>query len=176
MDLRPAVSCVSIFLGDSDDSLMCFDRAVRLPTEPKTPGSGAHSRSSSAMSAYRDSDPLLWTRPRSAVPSRAASRTSNIGAPVLQKTPSYSSQTSSSGTGTGPLSTASTASTVSTTSDGSNEPPNGVTSPTRKARRPSSLQVPTIVPRGNKSAMLRAKKQAADAAKPKSPWANASTR
>jgi hypothetical protein len=143
---------------------------VRVPTEPKTPGSGMHSRSSSAMSAYRDSGDQSWTRPRSAIPPRATSRTSNVGAPVLQKTASYSSQTSSSGTGTGPLST------TSTTSNDSDELPNGVTSPTKKVRRLSSLQVPTIVPRVNKTALLRAQKQAADAAKPKSPWANASKR
>lgn len=138
-----------------------------MPTEPKTPG---HSRSSSAMSAYRDQDDALWSRPRSALPPRTMSRTSNVGAPVIQKTSSYSSQTSSSGTGTGPLSTA------STMSNDSDEAPNGITPPTRKARRPSSLQAPTIVPRANKSAMLRAQKQAAEAAKPKSPWANASKR
>ncbi|KAH0832325.1 hypothetical protein J3R83DRAFT_13338 [Lanmaoa asiatica] len=141
----------------------------RMPTEPKTPGSGVHSRSSSAMSAYRDNDDS-WSRPRSAIPPRSTSRTSNAGAPVLQKTISYSSQTSSSGTGSGPLSTA------STTSNDSDEAPNGVTSPTRRSRRPSSLQAPTIMPRANKSALLRAQKQAADAAKPKSPWANASRR
>ncbi|KAG6379319.1 hypothetical protein JVT61DRAFT_11776 [Boletus reticuloceps] len=143
----------------------------RLPTEPKMPGSGMHSRSSSVMSAYRDTGDAPWGRPHSAMPPRAASRTSNAGAPMIQKTLSYSSQTSSSGTGTGPLSTA------STTSNDSDEPPsNGVTSPTRKARRLSSLQAPTIAPRANKSALLRAQKQAVDAAKPKSPWANASKR
>ncbi|KAF8133261.1 hypothetical protein EV363DRAFT_1162381 [Boletus edulis] len=143
----------------------------RLPTEPKLPGSGMHSRSSSVMSAYCDTGDVPWGRPHSAMPPRAASRTSNAGAPMIQKTLSYSSQTSSSGTGTGPLSTA------STMSNDSDEPlSNGVTSPTRKARRPSSLQAPTIAPRANKSALLRAQKQAVDAAKPKSPWANASKR
>ncbi|KAF8557559.1 hypothetical protein OG21DRAFT_1505287 [Imleria badia] len=142
----------------------------RLPTEPKTPGSGTHSRSSSVMSAYRDNGDSSWGRPRSAIPPRAASRTSSVGAPMLQKTTSYSSQTSSSGTGTGPHSTA------STTSNDSDELPNGVTSPTKKTRRLSSLQAPTIIPRANKSALLRAQKQAAEAAKPKSPWANASKR
>ncbi|KAG9315495.1 hypothetical protein JVU11DRAFT_3109 [Chiua virens] len=144
---------------------------VCLPTEPKTPGSGTHSRSSSVMSAYRDNGDTSWTRPRSVIPPRAASRTLNAGGPVLQKTPSYSSRTSSSGTGSGPVSTAST-----TSNDTDEVPSNGVTSPTRKARRPSSLQAPTIMPRANKSALLRAQKQATDAAKPKSPWANASRR
>ncbi|KAG8214874.1 hypothetical protein J3R82DRAFT_10044 [Butyriboletus roseoflavus] len=142
----------------------------RLPTEPKTPGSGVNSRSSSALSGYRDNGDSSWWRPRSAVPPRSTSRTSNVGARILQKTTSYSSQTSSSGTGTGPLSTA------STTSNESEEALNGVTSPTRKLRRPSSLQAPTITPRANKSALLRAQKQATDAAKPKSLWANASKR
>lgn len=168
MVLHRAVSCVSDFLDALSRLLRCS--LVRVPTEPKTPGSGMHSRSSSAMSAYRDNGEPSWTRPRSAIPPRATSRTSNVGAPVLQKTTSYSSQTSSSGTGTGPLSTA------STTSNDSDELPDGFIPPTRKARRPSSLQVPTITPRPNKSALLRAQKQAADAAKPKSPWANASKR
>lgn len=168
MVLHRAASCVSDFVPALFRLLRCS--VVRTPTEPKMPGSGMHSRSSSAMSAYRDNRDASWGRPRSAIPPRAASRTSAVGAPMLQKTTSYSSQTSSSGTGTGPLSTA------STTSNDSDEPPNGVTSPTRKARRPSSLQAPTIVPRPNKSALLRAQKQAAEAAKPKSPWANASKR
>lgn len=169
MVLHRAVSCVGDFLRP----LLILLRylVVRLPTEPKTPGSGGHSRSSSALSAYHDSGDSSWWRPRSAIPPRSASRTSNAGVPnVLQKTTSYSSQTSSSGTGTGPLSTTSTA------SNESDEALNGATSPTRKLRRPSSLQAPTIAPRPNKSALLRAQKQAADAAKPKSPWANASKR
>ncbi|KIK82202.1 hypothetical protein PAXRUDRAFT_154314 [Paxillus rubicundulus Ve08.2h10] len=145
----------------------------RTPGAPKTPGSGTHSRSSSAMSAYHDDGnptPLLG-RPSSAAPPRTASRTSHVVFLPLQKTPSYSSQTSSSGTGTGPLSTTSATSNDSE----SRSVQNGTTSP-RSVRRPSSLQAPTIAPRPNKSALLRQQKQAAEAAKPKSPWANASKR
>ncbi|KAF9219162.1 hypothetical protein BS17DRAFT_789923 [Gyrodon lividus] len=146
----------------------------RTPAPSKTPGSATPSRSSSTMSAYRDSGnlPSLWGRPSSTVPSRAASRTSHVGAPSLQKTSSYSSQTSSSGAGTGPLSTSSA--TTSNDSD-SNSVQNGTISP-RRLVRPGSLQAPTIAPRVNKSALLRLQKQAAEAAKPKSPWANASKR
>ncbi|KIJ14991.1 hypothetical protein PAXINDRAFT_169388 [Paxillus involutus ATCC 200175] len=150
----------------------------RTPGAPKTPGSGTHSRSSSVMSACHDGgNPTpLWGRPISTVPprtaSRAASRTSHVVAPPLQKTSSYSSQTSSSGTGTGPLSTTSATSNDSESSSVQN----GTTSPPRPIRRPSSLQAPTIAPRPNKSALLRQQKQAAEAAKPKSLWANASKR
>ncbi|KIJ61100.1 hypothetical protein HYDPIDRAFT_31611 [Hydnomerulius pinastri MD-312] len=141
----------------------------RTPSAPKTPGSASHSRSSSAMSAYCDNGrpPSSTGRPSSAAPSRTSSR---AGVPPLQKTTSYSSQTSSSGTG--PLST-----TSATSNDSENgDAPNGAASPPRMVRRPSSLQAPTIAPRPNKSALLRAQKLAADAAKPKTPWANASKR
>jgi hypothetical protein len=158
--------------------LRLTDALVRTPGAPKTPGSGTHSRSSSVMSACHDGgNPTpLWGRPISTVPprtaSRAASRTSHVVAPPLQKTSSYSSQTSSSGTGTGPLSTTSATSNDSESSSVQN----GTTSPPRPIRRPSSLQAPTIAPRPNKSALLRQQKQAAEAAKPKSLWANASKR
>jgi len=138
----------------------------RGPTEPKTPGSGTHSRSSSVMSAYHDKGESSWSRPVSVVPPRSASRTSSVGPIVLSQS---NSPQASSGTGPGPLST------TSTTSNDSKEAPN-VTSPTKKVRRPSSLQAPVIAPRVNKSALLRAQKQSADATKPKSPWANASKR
>ncbi|KAF9233301.1 hypothetical protein BU15DRAFT_90408 [Melanogaster broomeanus] len=143
----------------------------RTGTAAKTPGSGTQSRSSSTMSAYQDSSnpPPSWGRPRSTVPSRAASRTS-YGAPPIVKTTSYSSQTSSSGTGNGPLST--TSATSNDSESGSVH--NDTTSPhQRMAPRPASLQAPTITPRPNRSALLRAQKQAADAVRPKS-WTNAS--
>ncbi|KAH7885043.1 hypothetical protein F5I97DRAFT_1882035 [Phlebopus sp. FC_14] len=145
----------------------------RTPTAPKTPGSGIQSRSSSSLSAYHENNGATpWTRPNSTQPPRTSSRASQVVAPPFRKTSSYSSQTSSSGTGTGPLSTASVTSNDSTNDAESN----GAASPQKTMRRPSSLQTPTIAPRANKSALLRAQKQAADAAKPKSPWANASTR
>lgn len=138
---------------------------------PKVPGAGgAHSRSSSSLSAYHDTSGVgsaPRTRPTSTVPSRASSRVSHIAPRInsnnTSNTSSYSSQASES-------------SAVSTTSNTSVDEQNGATSPQRKARRLSSLQAPTIAPRANKSAMLRAQKLAADASKPKSPWANASRR
>jgi hypothetical protein len=135
---------------------------------PKVPGAGgAHSRSSSSLSAYHDTSGVSSaprTRPTSIIPSRASSRVSHIASRTnSNNTSSYSSQASES-------------SAVSTTSNTSVDEQNGATSPQRKARRLSSLQAPTIAPRANKSAMLRAQKLAADASKPKSPWANASRR
>ncbi|OAX38143.1 hypothetical protein K503DRAFT_800681 [Rhizopogon vinicolor AM-OR11-026] len=140
----------------------------RTPSTPKIPGAGgAQSRSSSSLSAYDDTtrtDSAPRTRPTSTVPSRASSRVSYIAPRTnSNNTSSYSSQASES-------------SAVSTTSNTSVDEQNEVTSPQRKVRRPSSLQAPTISPRANKSATLRAQKLAAEAAKPKSPWANASKR
>ena len=135
---------------------------------PKVPGAGgAQSRSSSSLSAYHDTSGVgsaPRTRPTSTVPSRTSSRVSYIAPRTnSNNTSSYSSQASES-------------SAVSTTSNTSVDEQNGATSPQRKARRLSSLQAPTIAPRANKSAILRAQKLAADASKPKSPWANASRR
>ncbi|KAG6335966.1 hypothetical protein ID866_3119 [Astraeus odoratus] len=148
----------------------------RGPSVPQTPGSDVYSRSSSALSAYRDTGAGISarSRPSSTVPSRASSRVSNVAPALFSKTPSHSSQTSSSGTGTGPLSTSS----ATSPSDGQISDEDSVASPPsrRTTRRPSSLQAPIIVPRVNKSAMLRAQKQAADAAKAKSPYANAAKR
>ncbi|KAH7924951.1 hypothetical protein BV22DRAFT_1047092 [Leucogyrophana mollusca] len=139
----------------------------RTPSAPKTPGAGgSQSRSSSALSAYRENGngAAHRSRPSSTAPSRTSSRASQVHAAPLLQTPSYGS---SNGTGNG-TSTASTRST-STISES--------TSPVPKlVRRPSSLQAPTIAPRANKSAILRAEKLARDAAAPPSKWANASRR
>lgn len=137
---------------------------VRAPSAPKVPGAGgAHSRSSSSLSAYHDNDSASRTRPTSTVPSRASSRVSYVTPRAnSNNTSSYSSQASES-------------SAVSTTSNTSLDDSRAA-SPRRVVRRLSSLQAPTIAPRPNRSAMLRAAKMEADAAKPKSPWANASKR
>lgn len=140
----------------------------RTPSTPKVPGgAGTQSRSSSSLSAYPDSagtDSATRTRSSSTVPSRAASRASHVAPRTsLNSTSSYSSQTSES-------------SAVSTTSTASVDELDRAASSQRSVRRLSSLQAPSIAPRVNKSAMLRAQKMAAEAAKPKSPWANASKR
>ncbi|KAG1822433.1 uncharacterized protein BJ212DRAFT_1476863 [Suillus subaureus] len=140
----------------------------RTPSAPKVPGSaGTQSRSSSSLSAYLDSagtDSATRTRSSSTVPSQASSRVSHIAPRAsLNNTSSYSSQTSES-------------SAVSTTSTASVDELDKAASPQRSVRRLSSLQAPSIAPRANKSAILRAQKMAAEAAKPKSPWANASKR
>ncbi|KAL4080445.1 hypothetical protein J3A83DRAFT_4199218 [Scleroderma citrinum] len=143
---------------------------------PTTPG-GGHVRSSSALSAYRDVGPGISTRPRSnsVVPgSRASSRMSSAAPPLTNKTPSRASST---GTGTSPGPETASSEYEVYTSDGSQSaasPPPSATA--TRPRRPSSLQVPTIAPRANKSAMLRMQKQASNAAKPKNPYANASKR
>ncbi|KAL4075141.1 hypothetical protein V8B97DRAFT_2085979 [Scleroderma yunnanense] len=143
---------------------------------PTTPG-GGHVRSSSALSAYRDVGPGISTRPRSnsVVPgSRASSCMSTAAPPLTNKTPSRASST---GTGTSPGPETASSEYEVYTSDGSQSaasPPPSATA--TRPRRPSSLQVPTIAPRANKSAMLRMQKQASNAAKPKNPYANASKR
>ncbi|KAG2126534.1 hypothetical protein DEU56DRAFT_862205 [Suillus clintonianus] len=140
----------------------------RTPSAPKVPGSaGTQSRSSSSLSTYHDNagtDSAPRTRSGSTAPSRASSRTSHVAPRATSNnTSSYSSQVSES-------------SAVSTTSTASVDELDGAKSVKRPARRLSSLQAPSIAPRPNKSATLRAQKMAADAAKPKSPWANASKR
>jgi hypothetical protein len=140
----------------------------RTPSAPKVPGSaGTQSRSSSSLSAYPDSvgtDCATRTRSSSTVPSRASSRVSHVAPRAsLNITSNYSSQASES-------------SAVSTTSTASVDELDRAASSQRSVRRLSSLQAPSIVPRANKSAILRAQKMAAEAAKPKSPWANASKR
>ncbi|KAG1766109.1 hypothetical protein EV702DRAFT_1204272 [Suillus placidus] len=140
----------------------------RTPSAPKVPGSaGTQSRSSSSLSAYPDSagtDSATRTRSNSTVPSRASSRVSHVAPRAsLNSTSSYSSQASES-------------SAVSTASTASVDELDRTASSQRSVRRLSSLQAPSIAPRANKSAMLRAQKMAAEAAKPKSPWANASKR
>jgi hypothetical protein len=142
--------------------------SVRTPSAPKVPGSaGTLSRSSSSLSAYPDSagtDSATRTRSSSTVPSRASSRVSHVAPRAsLNNTSNYSSQASES-------------SAVSTTSTASVDELDRAALPQRSVRRLSSLQAPSIAPRANKSAMLRAQKMAAEAAKPKSPWANASKR
>lgn len=137
----------------------------RTPSAPKVPGT--QSRSSSSLSAYPDSagpDSTPRTRSSSTVPSRASSRASHVAPRAsLNITNSHSSQASES-------------SAVSTTSTASMDELDRAASSQRSARRLSSLQAPSIVPRVNKSAILRAQKLAEEAAKPKSPWANASKR
>ncbi|KAG1844667.1 hypothetical protein DFJ58DRAFT_843989 [Suillus subalutaceus] len=140
----------------------------RTPSAPKVPGSaGTQSRSSSSLSAYLDSagtDSATRTRTSSTVPSRASSRVSHVAPRAsLNNTSSYSSRASES-------------SAVSTTSTASVDELDKPASSQRSLRRLSSLQAPSIAPRANKSAILRAQKMAAEAAKPKSPWANASKR
>lgn len=140
----------------------------RTSSTPKVPGSaGTQSRSSTSLSAYVDSagtDSATRTRPSSTVPSRASSRVSHVAPRAsLNKTSSYSSQTSES-------------SAVSTTSTASVDELDKAALPQRSVRRLSSLQAPSIAPRANRSAILRAQKLAEEAAKPKSPWANASKR
>ncbi|KAG2135014.1 hypothetical protein BD769DRAFT_1664960 [Suillus cothurnatus] len=140
----------------------------RTSSAPKVPGSaGTQSRSSTSLSAYIDSagtDSATRTRPSSTVPSRASSRVSHVAPRAsLNKTSSYSSQTSES-------------SAVSTTSTASVDELDKAALPQRSVRRLSSLQAPSIAPRANRSAILRAQKLAEEAAKPKSPWANASKR
>jgi nucleoside diphosphate kinase len=140
----------------------------RTSSTPKVPGSaGTQSRSSTSLSAYIDSagtDSATRTRPSSTVPSRASSRVSHVAPRAsLNKTSSYSSQTSES-------------SAVSTTSTASVDELDKAALPQRSVRRLSSLQAPSIAPRANRSAILRAQKLAEEAAKPKSPWANASKR
>ncbi|KIK37821.1 hypothetical protein CY34DRAFT_426906 [Suillus luteus UH-Slu-Lm8-n1] len=140
----------------------------RTPSAPKVPGSaGTLSRSSSSLSAYPDSagtDSATRTRSSSTVPSRASSRVSHVAPRAsLNITSNYSSQASES-------------SAVSTASTASVDELDKAASSRRPVRRLSSLQAPTIAPRANKSAILRAQKLAAEAAKPKSPWANASKR
>lgn len=168
----------------------------RTPTAPKTPGSGsAYSRSSSAMSAYRDSRTNIGSaRSQSTVPpSRASSRVSQVGGYAITKA-GFASRVPGVGVGS-EIGTNGLQSTSNTTSSPSNshaylsdpdayfvdvDDPHAAgptaPTPTSRSRRPSSLQVPTIAPRVNKSAALRAQKAAADAAKPKSPYANASKR
>lgn len=140
----------------------------RTPSAPKVPGSaGSLSRSSSSLSAYPDSagtDSATRTRSSSTVPSRASSRVSHVAPRAsLNNTSNYSSQASES-------------SAVSTASTASVDELDRAVPSQRPVRRLSSLQAPTIAPRANKSAILRAQKMAAEAAKPKSPWANASKR
>ncbi|KAG0697628.1 hypothetical protein DFH29DRAFT_945201 [Suillus ampliporus] len=143
----------------------------RTPSAPKVPGgSGTQSRSSSSLSAYRDTTGRA-SAPRSCssstVPSRASSRASHVTSRAnSNNTTSYSSQASES----------SAVSTASTSSNASVDEPDRTAAPQRLVRRLSSLQAPTIAPRVNKSATLRAQKLAAEIAKPKSPWANASKR
>ncbi|KAG1719245.1 uncharacterized protein EDB91DRAFT_1257827 [Suillus paluster] len=142
----------------------------RTPSAPKVPGgAGTQSRSSSSLSAYHDTaGTASATRGRSSstVPSRASSRASHVTSRAnSNNTSSYSSQASES----------SAVSTASTASNASVDEPDRASSQ-RNVRRLSSLQAPTIAPRANKSAMLRAQKLAAEMAKPKSPWANASKR
>ncbi|KAI5991685.1 hypothetical protein F5J12DRAFT_726513 [Pisolithus orientalis] len=142
----------------------------RTPTAPKTPGSGsAYSRSSSVMSAYRDSRTNIGSaRSQSTVPpSRASSR---IGTNGLQST----SNTTSSPSNSHAYLSDPDAYFVDVDDPHAASPT--APTPTSRSRRPSSLQAPTIAPRVNKSAALRAQKAAADAAKPKSPYANASKR
>ncbi|KAH7915859.1 hypothetical protein BJ138DRAFT_1141035 [Hygrophoropsis aurantiaca] len=140
----------------------------RTPSAPKTPGSGgAQTRSSSSLSGYRENGngTAHRSRPTSAGPSRTSSRASQVRvAPSLNQTSSY-------GSSNGSVNGASTASTRSTSTISENASP-----PPKLVRRPSSLQAPTIAPRPNKSAILRAEKQARDAAAPPSKWANASKR
>lgn len=140
----------------------------RTPSAPKVPGSaGSLSRSSSSLSAYPDSagtDSATRTRSSSTVPSRASSRVSHVAPRAsLNNTSNYSSQASES-------------SAVSTASTASVDELDRAVPSQRPVRRLSSLQAPAIAPRANKSAILRAQKMAAEAAKPKSPWANASKR
>lgn len=140
----------------------------RTPSAPKVPGSvGIQSRSSSSLSAYPDSvgiDSATRTHSSSTAPSRASSRISHVAPRAsLDNTSNYSSQASES-------------SAVSTTSTASVDELDRAASSQRSVRRLSSLQAPSIAPRANKSAILRAQKAAAEAAKPKSPWANASKR
>ncbi|KAG1884197.1 hypothetical protein F4604DRAFT_1735386 [Suillus subluteus] len=109
-------------------------------------------------------DSATRTRTSSTVPSRASSRVSHVAPRAsLNNTSSYSSRASES-------------SAVSTTSTASVDELDKPASSQRSVRRLSSLQAPSIAPRANKSAILRAQKMAAEAAKPKSPWANASKR
>ena len=144
-----------------------------MPTVPTTPSSGSgYVRSSSSLSAYRDVGP--GPRPSSVVPgSRTSSRMSSVASSPFNKASSRVSTLSAS-TGTGPGTASSSEYDVYTSesSSAASPPPPTAT----RARRLSSLQAPTVVPRANKSAMLRVQKQANDAAKPKSPYANASKR
>ncbi|KAG2155161.1 uncharacterized protein EDB93DRAFT_1080639 [Suillus bovinus] len=140
----------------------------RTPSSPKVPGgAGTQSRSSSSLSAYPDNtgpDSATRTRASSTLPSRASSRVSHVAPRAsLNNTNNYSSRASES-------------SAVSTTSTASMDELDKAASSQRSVRRLSSLQAPSIVPRVNKSAVLRAQKLAEEAAKPKSPWANASKR
>lgn len=173
----PAVSCVSSrFPRLDDDPQQPFVCLVRLPTAPNTPGSGVYSRSSSTLSAYRDSHSRMSTGKGyvSATPSRASSRISHVAPPLLTKSTGCASHTSSNSSGTGPRSTSSmTSPNGSQANDGDSTTSSPPAKPTRRL---SSLQAPARPPRVNKSAMLRAKKAADDAAKPKSPYANASKR
>ncbi|KAI6012996.1 hypothetical protein EDC04DRAFT_724467 [Pisolithus marmoratus] len=147
----------------------------RTPTVPQTPGSG-YSRSSSAMSAYRDSRSNTGSvRSQSTVPpSRASSRISQVGGVTKA---SYASRVE--------IGSNDPQSTSNTTSSSNSHPSDPDTyfvdvddprAPTTRSRRPSSLETPAIAPRVNKSALLRARKAAEDAAKPKSPYANAGKR
>ncbi|KAI6101861.1 hypothetical protein F5141DRAFT_1008750 [Pisolithus sp. B1] len=142
----------------------------RTPTVPKTPGPGsAYSRSSSVLSAYRDS------------------RTNNGSARSHYAT-RVPADGSGSETGTNGLqSTSNTTSSPSNSHTCLSDPdsyfvdvddPHATdpSAPMTRSRRPSSLQAPTIAPRVNKSAVLRARKAAEDAAKPKSRYANAGKR
>ncbi|KAI6124327.1 hypothetical protein EDD17DRAFT_1610011 [Pisolithus thermaeus] len=168
----------------------------RTPTVPKTPGPGsAYSRSSSVMSAYRDSGTNNGSaRSQSTVPpSRASSRISQFGGYAVTKA-SYAARVPADGSGseTGTNGLRSTSNTTSSPSnshtclsdpdsyfvdvDDPHAHASDPSAPATRSRRPSSLQAPTIAPRVNKSAVLRARKAAEDAAKPKSPYANAGKR
>ncbi|KIK28165.1 hypothetical protein PISMIDRAFT_7683 [Pisolithus microcarpus 441] len=171
----------------------------RAPTAPKTPGSGTYSRSSSVMSAYRDSRVNIGSaRSQSTVPpSRASSRISQFGGYAATKasyttraTPANGSVSEISRTN-GLMSTSNTTGSSPSNSHTCLSDPDAYfvdvddplahatdpsTPATTRSRRPSSLQAPTIAPRVNKSAALRARKAAEDAAKPKSPYANAAKR
>ncbi|KAI5989890.1 hypothetical protein EDD15DRAFT_2282458 [Pisolithus albus] len=169
----------------------------RAPTAPKTPGSGTYSRSSSVMSAYRDSRVNIGSaRSQSTVPpSRASSRISQFGGYAATKasrpTPANGSVSEISSTD-GLMSTSTTGSSPSNSHTCLSDPdgyfvdvddplahatdPSAPSTTKTRSRRPSSLQAPTIAPRVNKSAALRVRKAAEDAAKPKSPYANAAKR
>ncbi|KAI6125848.1 hypothetical protein EDD16DRAFT_1556381 [Pisolithus croceorrhizus] len=166
----------------------------RTPTVPKTPGPGsAYSRSSSVLSAYRDSRTNNGSaRSQSTVPpSRASSRISQFGGYAVTKA-SYAARVPADGSGseTGTNGLQSTSNTTSSPSNSHTclsdpdsyfvdvDDPHATdpSAPMTRSRRPSSLQAPTIAPRVNKSAVLRARKAAEDAAKPKSQYANAGKR
>ncbi|KAI6027999.1 hypothetical protein BKA83DRAFT_4237049 [Pisolithus microcarpus] len=162
-------------------SFMCewssFSWPIRAPTAPKTPGSGAYSRSSSVMSAYRDSRVNIGS-----ARSHYAARVPADGS-VSEISSTNGLMSTSNTTGSSPSNSHTCLSDPDAYFVDVDDPLAHATDPsaptkttTTRSRRPSSLQVPTIAPRVNKSAALRARKAAEDAAKPKSPYANAAKR